>query len=306
MNRTVALLLLTAVPAAAKSYQLPRLPARVALLDDGSPFCASEPLRERLEAFAFGSVARGESEPDLTVRCAAHDARRALVSVEDWKGRVADSFKVKISPDPRHFEATGFLVARRLAGSRKVISPALKAYRANVRRAEGKAGEEDFASARWTDASRRLYAALESDAPAEPFYFGLHAAHARLGHEARARWYLLAFCAASGKRPDRLEKAQLAYLRELAPAPPQPWTPDALAELERLRGERLWASALEHLKGVVERAPWTVAAYDGIADIYETLKWDELEEPWRERGRIARRVNADKRLQESLLDALDR
>lgn len=304
----VALLAVSAVAEGGRRFQIPNLPVRVELVSDGGAFCDSEALRERLEAFAFASVRRTrDSAADLRVRCESAGSERARVAALDRAGDEIDSFKVKISPRPADFEATAFLVARRFAASRRTIKPALIAYQANLRFAEGKTGESAFAAQRWDAASERFFAALESDAPTAPLYFGLYASHARLGQEARARWYLLAYCVERGLAPEDLTPAQLSHLRRL----PGSATPSAgfdarqSAEWKRLRDARLWSAALFELKEIARAAPWTVDAYDAIADVYEQLKWDELERAWRERAKVARRAAGKVSFHESLYRVLE-
>ncbi len=310
-RRVFALLLVAAAaaPAQAKQYYFPALPVNVAYSPDASSkFCVSPLLHERLRTdFMTFDAQGGAVAPDLTIRCAPYDADRVRFTVTDAHGASVDDFKAKVVYDkPESFDATAFLVARRVATGKKTLKAALNEYRANVRWVYGKLGTDDFEAGRWESATARLYRALESDAKPDVFYFGLYAAHAKLGHAAQARWYFMTFCRATGKSPKKLNAQQLAFLREMPahdPAQPLP-APYDLSEWRRLRDARQWSGAIVELKNVIEQAPWTVEAYDALADSYKALGWGPLEDVWRERASVARKVAGDKGLQEDLLDAL--
>ncbi|MDE2143933.1 MAG: hypothetical protein KGL74_14285 [Elusimicrobia bacterium] len=303
-----AFMIFAAAPSRAKDYYFPPLPVSIGFAPDGSsPFCASSELRSRLTPYFLSfDPPSGGLPPDLTLRCEAYDGDRVKFTVFDGAGNDVDHFKVKVIPRRETYDSTAFLAARALATGKKTLRAALQAYRADIRYSAAKLGSDDFAAGNWNDAAYRLYRALEGDAPAEPLYFGLYASHAKLGHAAQARWYLMAFCKASGKRPTRLTDRQLAYLRAMPshdPSDPLPGPVD-LSEWRRRRDARQWGAAIDELKSVIERAPWAVAAYDALADSYQALGWGPLEDDWRERAKIARKVSNDKNMQKDLLDAL--
>lgn len=310
-NRAAALLLIAAAaaPAQGKLYYFPALPVTVAYSPDASSkFCASPLLHERLRTdFMTFDAQNGAVAPDLTVRCEAYDADRVKFTVTDVHGAAVDDFKVNVVyAKPESFDATAFLVARRLATGKRTLRVALDEYRANVRWVYGKLGTDDFGAGQWESSAARLYRALESDAKPDVFYFGLYASHAKLGHAAQARWYLMAFCQATGKSPKKLNATQLAFLREMPPrdaSQPLP-APYDLSEWRRLRDAHQWSGAIIELKNVVEQAPWTVEAYDALADSYKSLGWGPLEDVWRQRASVARKVAGDRGLQEDILDAL--
>lgn len=303
-----ALAILAAAPARAKDYYFPPLPVSIAFAPDpGSPFCVSNELRARLSPYFLSfDPPSGGLPPDLTLRCEAYDQDRVKFTVLDGAGNDVDRFKVKVIPRRAAYDSTAFLAARALATGKKTLRAALQAYRADLRYSVAKLGVDDFAAGQWNDAAYRLYRALESDAPAEPLYFGLYASHAKLGHAAQARWYLMAFCKASGRRPSKLSDRQLAYLRGMpshGASDPLPGPVD-LSEWRRRRDARQWGAAIDELKSVIEQAPWAVAAYDALADSYRALGWGPLEDDWRERAKVARKVSEDKSLQKDLIDAL--
>lgn len=306
--RVVALLAVLAAPAAATNYSVPYLPASVVLFvpDASSSFCASDELRSRINPY-FAVVADSDhlSYPDLRLDCEPHDDGRVQFTLRNSKGDVVDRFRAKILADRSTYDTTAFLVARRLATGSKTIKAALTAYLANSRYQYAGGGIKAFDAGDWTSAADMLYRGLESDAPPTASYFGLYAAHARLGHAARARWYLMEYCESEGKRLSKLDATQLSYLKEIRP--PAPGELPAPGDLSRYRSfvaDRNWVGAIFELKDLISRAPWTVEAYDALADAYKAVGWDLFEANWRQRAKLARRTAADKRVHEELLDAI--
>jgi hypothetical protein len=301
------LLLLATAPARATSYSVPVLPVSMAFIPDpSSKFCLSQELRDRIRPYFLAfDAASGSLPPDLTLNCSAYEDGKVKFTVSDGAGRTVDEFKARYE-SASTFDSTAFLVARRLETGKKTIRAALAAYQADVRYSFAKLGSADFAAGNWDLAAYRLYRALESGAGDDIFYFGLYASHARLGHAAQARWYLLAYSESSGKRPSHLSSTQLSYLRNM----PRPADSDSLpepvdlSEWHRLRDARQWGRAMDELKNVIEKAPWAVEAYDALADCYKAVGWETLEEVWRGRARIARKTANDRRLHKDLLDAL--
>lgn len=308
--RAAGLLLLALASAAGAEapINLPLLPVHARLdAGGGSSFCASEELKRGLAGWAFSNVFRsGEYSPttDLVVACAPYDEGRVQFSVKDRDGADVESFRSKVTG--AQFEGIAFLVARRLAESRKTIEAALVAHRADLRATAAQGGAQAIADGDWAAAARSLYLALESNAEPAPLYFGLYMAHAKLGHVLQARWYLLVFCEAVGKRPDQLNDAQLAPLREMTRARGDDgFAAASMAGWRRLIAEGKGADAMFLLKDILERAPWTVAGYDAMADAYGKLRWGPLEDGWRQRAKTARRAASRRRNHESLLNIVD-
>ncbi len=80
--------------------------------------------------------------------------------------------------------------------------------------------------------------------------------------------------------------------------------PADLSRWRALTAEKKWSAAMFELKDLIEKAPWTVEAYDALADAYGAVGWDLFEENWRRRAKLARRTAGDKGLHEDLLEAL--
>lgn len=290
--------------ARAETYYFPALPATVRFTPDArSPFCASRELSARL-APDFATIGGPEvAYPDLELRCEPHDDGRVRLRLIDERGKTADEFKVKVAPGRDAFDSTAFLVARRLATGRKTIRAALAAFQERARYGYGKGGTSAFEAGNWTSAADSLFKALESDLEPGYLYFGLYASHAKLGHAAQARWYLMAYCESEGANPVKLGERRLAYLREMprsGAAPP----PGDLSRFRSLRDQKQWGGAIWELKNLIEAAPWTVEAYDALADSYKALGWELLEDNWRRRAKLARKTADDDRLHRRLLDAL--
>ena len=180
------------------------------------------------------------------------------------------------------------------------------AYQDRARYGYGKGGSSSFEAGDWNGAADSLFKALESGLSPSYLYFGLYAAHAKLGHPAQARWYLMAYCEEEGKNPAKLNPLQLSYLREIprldpSTAPPEPMD---LAPMRAEIAQKHWGSVIALLKVVVEEAPWTIEAYDALARSYDALGWKILADDWRRRGKLARETAGDRRMHERLLDAL--
>lgn len=309
-NRIAVAMLLAALaaPAGAKNYSVPALPATVVLFvpDQRVSFCVSDELRARITPyFAVVSGPNELSYPDLRLDCEAYDAERVAFTLRNSKGDPVDQFKVHVLADRSTYDSTAFLVARRLATGSKTIRAALTAYLANSSYLYAAGGIKAFDAGDWTNAADKLYRGLESGAPTTASYFGLYAAHAKLGHAARARWYLMEYCESEGKRLSKLDAKQLSYLREIQP--PAPGEAPAAGDLSRyhsLVSDRNWAGAIFELKDVISQAPWTVEAYDALANAYKAVGWDLFEDNWRARAKLARKTANDKRLHEDLLDAI--
>lgn len=301
----LAVMLAASAPADAKSYSFPPFPVQIKFESDpNSPFCLSPKLPARI-ARDFVSINDTEN-PDLVLRCEAYDEERVRFRVVDGNGKVADEFKVKVPPDAANYDTAAFLVSRRLATGKKTIRAALTTYQDRVRYGYGKTGSSAFDAGEWGEAAGTLYGALESGMSPGYLYFGLYAAHAKMGHAAQARWYLMAYCESEGKNPAKLDARQLSYLREMPRLNPaqSPPAPIDLSDLRARLAQHQWGAVIWELKTVVEAAPWTVEAYDAIANAYKALGWELLEDNWRERAKLARKTASDKRMHERLLDAL--
>lgn len=290
--------------ARAETYYFPPLPVTVRFAPDArSPFCASRELSARL-APDFAVIGGAEvAYPDLELRCEPYEGGRARFRLIDERGKTADEFKVKVSTERDAFDSTAFLVARRLATGRKTIRAALSAFQERARYGYGKGGTSAFEGGNWTSAAESLFKALESDLEPGYLYFGLYASHAKLGHAAQARWYLMVYCASEGENPVNLGARRLAYLREMPRSGSAP-APGDLSRFRNLRDQKQWGGAIWELKTLIAAAPWTVEAYDALADSYKALGWELLEDNWRRRAKLARKAANDDRLHRRLLDAL--
>lgn len=299
----VASLSLTA-EARAEVYYVPAFPVSLRFsADTGSSFCSSKELADRIAPY-FATIGGAElKHPDLDLRCENHDAGRVRFRVIDERGKVADEFKVKVLPSRDTYDATAFLVSRRLATGRKTIHAALTAFQDRARYGYGSNGTSDFDAGRWEPAADSLYKALESGLDPGYLYFGLYASHAKLGHAAQARWYLMMYCKSVGENPVKLGARRLAYLREMPRSNSAP-RPYDLSRFTALQKQRNWSGAIRELKTLIAAAPWAVEAYDMLADSYKVLGWDLFEDTWRRRAKLARKTADDGRMHRRLLDAL--
>jgi hypothetical protein len=207
---TTCLALLTALTARAASatvYYLPSLPARVQLTAHaGSDFCNSAELMERLRMeFSLVDTPDALQYPDLWLRCENHEGNRIHFALLDHQDKTVDEFKMKLVDGRNAYPSLAYLVARRLGTGKKSIAASLRAYLANSRYSNAGGGVQAFDQGDWTTAADKLYRGLESDAPTTAAYFGLYAAHAKLGHAAQARWYMMEYCESEGRRPTRLD-----------------------------------------------------------------------------------------------------
>lgn len=290
--------------ARAEVYYVPALPVTVRFIADrSSPFCSSRELSDRIVPY-FATIGGPEiAYSDLDLRCESYDEGRVQFKVLDERGKVADEFKVTVHPSGDTFDATAFLVARRLATGRKTIRAALTTFQDRARYGYGAGGTSDFDAGRWESAAGSFYRALESGLDPGYLYFGLYASHAKLGHAAQARWYLMLYCRSEGEIPAKLGAGRLAYLREMPPSNASP-EPFDLSRFTAMSDRKNWDGAITELKKIVEAAPWTVEAYEMLADSYKVLGWDLFEENWRRRAKLARKTADDDRLHRRLLDAL--
>lgn len=293
-----------AAEARAEAYYIPALPASVRLIADaGSPFCSSKELPDRIAPYVATLGGADLSYPDLDLRCEALDEGRVRFQVIDERGKVVDEFKVAVQPDRDTYDPTAYLVSRRLATGRKTIQAALRAFQDRARYGYGRGGTTDFDAGRWEAAAGSLYKALESGLDPGYLYFGLYVSHAKLGHAAQARWYLMMYCKSEGANPAKLDARRLAYLREMPRSEAAP-APYDLSRFTALQNQKNWTGAILELKNLIEAAPWAVEAYELLADSYKVLGWDLLEDNWRRRAKLARKTADDDRLHRRLLDAL--
>ncbi|MBI2386303.1 MAG: hypothetical protein HYV14_09850 [Elusimicrobia bacterium] len=301
----IATILTLASAARAEVYSVPAFPVTLRFTADAqSPFCSSAELSRRIAPY-FATIGGTELQyPDLDLRCETHDAERVRFRLIDENGKTADEFKVTVLDDRDTFDQTAFLVARRLATGRKTIRAALTAFRGRARYGYGRGGTSDFEAGRWEPAAGSFYRALESGLEPSYLYFGLYASHAKLGHAAQARWYLMMYCKSEGKNPAKLDAQALAYLREM---PRSADTPEAfdLSRFEIMRDGQNWDGVIWELRKLVEAAPWGVEAYEMLADSYKAIGWDLFEENWRQRAKLARKTANDDQLHRRLLDALE-
>lgn len=301
--RLAVLAVFLPLSAGAEVYYFPALPASVRFVPDPRvPFCSSNELFERL-GHVFESVSKNAGYADFELRCETNGTDEVAFRLLDAAGKKADYIEASVNPDRSSYDATAFLVGRRLSTGRKTIKAVLSLYQDRLRYGYGSGGNSSFDAGDWSASAASFYKALESGLEPEFLYFGLYASHAKLGHAARARWYLMAHCAEAGVNPAKLSDAKLAFLRSVprstyAPAP---------ASLDRFRGlqaAKQWGAAISELKDLIEIAPWTVEAYEALAKSYDALGWTLLADNWRARGKLARRVKDDDKLHGRLLDAL--
>ncbi len=293
----IVLILLAAIPARAaesKKVYLPPVPAFVEVSTkgaQGNAFCTSPELREYLDQNFFHFTSAHESlHPDLVLNCTADD-KRVRITVDAADGARVSAVQTKI--DPQDFKATAFVAVRKLATDKKTIDAALAAYDNNLRFVHLKPGAEAFDAQDWPTVVKHFPPVLETSAPPAVVYFGLYAAHAKLGHDRLATWYLKAFCEAGGKDPSKLTEQQLAYLKELRSKPavaPQPFDQANLTEELLLRK---WSWAVSDLKVKLAVEPWDAKSYVLIADVYAKVGWASLVDNWRKRGALARKIEAD-------------
>lgn len=296
---------LTLSPSTSAAYSVPSFPVTLRFTADASSaFCTSAELSRRIAPY-FATIGGTELQnPDLDLRCEFHDEDRVRFRLVDERGKTADEFKVTVLNDRDTFDQTAFLVARRLATGRKTIRAALTAFRDRARYGYGRGGTSDFEAGRWEPAAGSFHRALESGLEPGYLYFGLYASHAKLGHVAQARWYLMMYCKSEGKNPAKLDARTLAFLREM---PRSAATPEAfdLSRFELMRDGQNWDGVIWELRKLVEAAPWGVEAYEMLADSYEAIGWDLLEDNWRQRAKLARKTASDDQLHRRLLDALE-
>lgn len=78
-----------------------------------------------------------------------------------------------------------------------------------------------------------------------------------------------------------------------------------LRAAQELAGRNHWNDAISSLKDLTRESPWTLDAYGLLADIYDTVDWDELAEIWRARGKLAKRIAKNKRTHDAVLAFLE-
>lgn len=301
--RAVLVLLALAIPARAADFDLPGLPARLAL-QGGGGLCDSKELRSEL-AYRFLRVV-GASEPH-DVKAACESSSDALVlKLSSVNGAGIAKFTVDRSPGSEDSH-TAFLAAAAVAKDAEVIRAALDIYvyrNADLADAGARALYYDD---RAGEASEYLAQALESDLEPAALYFGLYQASAKLGRPEQAKWYLEAFLKASGHKAKDLTDRQVKPLVAVSASGSSGGTAadDGFAEYERLARAHQWHSALYRLKAIVAAAPWYEPAYVALAQSYDRIGWKRLVPIWRARAVFVRGLNRDAALGRSVEERLD-
>jgi hypothetical protein len=296
------LLLTLAASAAAYEYDLPALPVRVAF-SGGGQTCQSEALRGEL-AYRFLRVGDARESSELDIRC--HESAALLVLDVYASGRGIGRFKVERSAGSDE-RTTAYLAAAAAAKDSEVIAAALDAYVARNASLAAAGADDLSAGTDWSLAAQHLAAALDSDLPAAPIYFGLYRAHAELGHPIKAKWYLEAFLRAAARRPSELTDAQARPLikAQASGASDAADADSRFAEYSGLASRKQWHAALYQLREIVAQAPWYEPAYVSLAQSYDRIGWKRLAIIWRARAVFARKLNKDARLGKEIEARLD-
>lgn len=190
------------------------------------------------------------------------------------------------------------VAAQKLAKNRRVVSEALKGYLDHTS-ALASLGEKAYLAGDWERAADNLFAALESDMPEAPLYYGLAYAHAQLGNTDHAYWYYLAFLRTSGIKPEKANRKPLELIEKIGPKPQgRPTAPDLDTSWRRFGEDERWDEAFLQLRNLIVRTPWAEGAYGILGDVYKTIDWDELAPHWRRRAKLARKVNRDRKTHE--------
>lgn len=307
MGRGLTLLLLAlALPCSGKGPPAaPPLPASLEL-STGS-LCSTPELASALQKTAFASVVGPgrPAQPDLRLDCSEAAAGRLALAVWD-PSRAKPLSRLEFRTEGAPAQALAEEAARRLLADKAVSAAAVEArLRANQRLSgEGMASR---AAGLWRQAADQLFESLESRLVPLFIYGGLCEAHARMGQAPQARWYFLAYVESSGLELEAVDKSCLAAL---APGPSSPPDKPRARGEDLLRGLREsaaragWNSALRDFLSRLQEAPWDEPSYEALSRLYAEAGWKELSGVWKGRGRLARRVNQDRRAWDKLASFL--
>lgn len=306
-------LIFLGAPEAEPNFTLPLYPITVDIIDktEGGPrpdgLCSSELLRDRLRRRTFQWLAgdAGVSwRADMILECRDLPAEGKVHAALYWPDkRKIHGFKFPRASGPEGDDLAARKIAIELAGydSDTVAVPALTAFMAANLKHFTEEGARKLQEGAWDEAAELLHLALESPVDPPVLYYGLSTAYAKQGFADQAFWYFAAYLESSRQDPDEAADKARAILGAIADAPARAARDGEITSRWRAASDAGdWNASLILQKTLVMETPWDERLHERTADAYEKLGWTVLEENWRRRLKLVRKVNAGRARMERL------